>query len=148
MVNLVLFDDKLSKILKYEISAINSHLPTKRVSLSAAIDGKREYVRRDNSKVSIDQKEIELLNSLCPPSKRKSVLLPIIIVRRRNLGAGAYVITGELVAQYLVLKALGKIEDDWINFMDSYKGKLSILYKPELSELRKKLPTCTVLGFS
>ncbi len=144
----MLFDDKLSKILKHEILEINSHLPTKRVSLSAAFDGKTEYIRRDNSKVSIDQKEIELLNSLCPPIKRKSVLLPIIIVRRRNLGAGAYVITGELVEQYLVLKVLGKIEDDWISFKDSNEGKLSILYKPELTELRKKLPTSTVLGFS
>lgn len=144
----MLFDDKLSKILKHEILAINSHLPTKRISLSAAFDGKTEYTTRDNSKVSIDQKEIEILNSLCPPSRRRSVLLPIIVIRRRNLGAGAYVITGELVAQYLVLKALNKIEDDWKGFKDSNEGKLSILYKPELTELRKKLPTCTVLGFS
>ncbi|GAI75804.1 unnamed protein product, partial [marine sediment metagenome] len=67
MVDLVLFDDKLSKILKHEILVINSHLPTKRISLSAAINGKTEYITRDNSKVSIDQKEIETFP--CPGCK-------------------------------------------------------------------------------
>ncbi len=143
------FDDKLSNFLKYEIDSINSHLPKKRVPLNVALKGYNVYVSRDNSQLYIDKKEIDLLLSICPSEKEKEVLLPFLIIRRRDLGSGTYVISGELIDKFLVLKALDKFEGSWGEFVEIPHPKhLTFLYKPDLIALRKILPTSTVIGFA
>ncbi len=78
-----------------------------------------------------------------------SVHLPILIIRRRDIGQGTYVISGELIEQYLVLKTLEKIEIDWNKFLEKQLASKDIyLYKPDLIQIRKRLPTSTVIGFS
>lgn len=143
------FDDKLSNFLKHEIDSINSHLPKKRVPLSVALKGYNVYVSKDNSQLYIDKKEIDLLLSICPSKKENEVLLPFLIIRRRDLGHGTYVISGELIDQFLILKALDKFEGTWVEFIENPNPKhLTFLYKPDLITLRKILPTCTVIGFA
>ncbi len=142
-------DSKLIKFLKHEIDSINMHLPKKRVSLEMALKGYNLYFTKENDQIYIDKKEVQLLKDLCPPDKHKSVYLPILIIRRRDLGAGTYVISGELIDQYLVLRALTKLEENWQDFTEKeYKLHSFFLYKPDLIELRKKLPTSTIIGFS
>ena len=143
------FNDKLTKFLKHEIDSINIHLPKQRVSLDLALKGNNIYISKENSQIYIDKKEISLLHRLCPETKMKSVHLPILIIRRRDLGAGTYVISGELIDQFLVLKVLNKISEDWETFTQREKSLNSFfLYKPDLIELRKILPTSTIIGFS
>ncbi len=143
------FDDKLSNFLKYEIDSINSHLPKKRVPLSIAKKGHNVYVSKDNSQLYIDKKEIDLLLSICPTAKENEVLLPFLIIRRRDLGLGTYVISGELIDQFLILKALDKFDGTWTEFIENPLPKhLTFLYKPDLITLRKKLSTSTVIGFA
>ena len=143
------YDDKLSSFLKHEIGSINSHLPKKRVPLSVAKKGPHVYVSKDNSKLYIDKKEIDLLLSICPTAKENEVLLPLLIIRRRDLGLGTYVISGELIDQFLILKALDKFEGSWTEFNKNPLPKhLTFLYKPDLIALRKKLSTSTVIGFT
>ena len=143
------FDDKLSNFLKHEIDSINSHLPKKRVSLSVALKGYNVYVSNDNIQLYIDKKEIDLILSICPSEKEKDVLLPILIIRRRDLGLGTYVISGELIDQFLILKVLDKFEGSWVEFIEIPHPKhLTFLYKPDLITLRKMLPTSTVIGFA
>lgn len=143
------FDDKLSNFLKHEIDSINLHLPKKRVSLCAANKGYNLYISKDNSQLYIDKKEINLLLSICPNEKENEVLLPFMIIRRRDLGPGTYVISGELIDQFLVLKALDKFKGLWVDFIKNPLPKhLTFLYKPDLITLRKILPTSTVIGFT
>jgi len=143
------YDDKLSNFLKHEIDSINLHLPKKRVPLSLANKGYNVYVSRDNSQLHINKKEIDLLLSICPTKKENDVLLPFLIIRRRDLGRGTYSISGELIDQFLVLKALDKFEGTWIEFIKKPLPKhLTFLYKPDLITLRKILPTSTVIGFA
>jgi len=143
------FDDKFSSFLKHEIDSINMHLPKKRVSLESALKGYNFYVSRENNKLYIDNKEVELIRSLCPEEKTSSILLPILIVRRRDIGRGTYIISGELIEQYIVLKAIDKISTTWKNWLEEHPSSKEVyLYKPDLITLRKKLPTSTVIGFS
>ena len=142
-------DDKLSNFLKHEIDSINLHLPKKRVSLSVASKGYNFYVSKDNSQLYIDNKEINLLLSICPKSKENEVFLPFMIIRRRDLGLGTYVISGELIDQFIILKALDKFKGLWGEFIENSPPKhLTFLYKPDLITLRKILPTSTVIGFA
>ncbi len=147
--NFVGYDDKLSKFIKHEIDSINVHLPKKRVSLIDAKQGDNFYITRDDSQLYIDKKEVDLLLSICPEEKAKDVLLPILIIRRRDLGRGTYIISGELIEQFLVLKAIKKFDGGWREFRkNSNLSALTFLYKPDLIELRKVLPTSTIIGFS
>lgn len=150
MVNLVGFDnDRITKFLKHEIDSINLHLPKKRVNLEMALKGYNFYVTKEDAQIYIEEEEVQLLRELCPTEKQTKVFLPILIIRRRDLGAGTYIISGELIEQFLVLKALGRIEEDWKQFTKKeYKSNTFFLYKPDLIELRKKLPTSTIIGFS
>jgi uncharacterized protein (UPF0216 family) len=142
------FDDKLSNFLKHEIDSINLHLPKKRVPLSLANKGYNVYISRDNSQLHINKKEIDLLLSICPTKKENEVLLPFLIIRRRDLGLGTYAISGELIDQFLVLKVLDKFKGTWVEFIDNPLPKhLTFLYKPDIITLRKLLPTSTVIGF-
>ena len=142
-------DSKLTKFLKHEIDNVNMHLPKKRVNLDIALKGYNLYITKEDSQIHISKKEIQLLSELCPRERYKSVYLPILIIRRRDLGSGTYIISGELIEQYLVLRALEKIDTSWDQFTKKeYKPKSFFLYKPDLIELRKKLPTSTVIGFS
>ena len=145
----LVFDDKLSNFLKHEIDSINMHLPKKRVSLDLALKGYNIYVCKDNSQLYIDKKEIEKINSICPKNKHKEVFLPFLIVRRRDLGKGTYVISGELIDQYIVLQILEKTDKKWDDFLKNPLPKhLTFLYKPDIINLRKELPTSTVIGFA
>ena len=143
------FNDRLGNFLKHEIDSINQHLPKKRIPLKLASQGYNYYINRENNQLYIDKKEIELLQSLCPKGREKDVYLPIIIIRRRDLGVGTYVISGELIEEFLVLKALNKYEQNWEEFLKNPPEKIKkFLYKPDLIKLRKVLATSTVIGFS
>jgi uncharacterized protein (UPF0216 family) len=125
------------------------HLPKKRITLELALKGYNYYVSRENNKLYIDMQEVELIYSLCPAEKVSSIHLPILIIRRRDVGTGTYVISGELIEQYIVLKALEKIDVDWKKWLEEHPSSKDIyLYKPDLISIRKKLPTSTVIGFS
>ena len=142
-------DDKLSKFLKYEIESVNLHLPKKRVSLEDAIKGKNYYISREDIELYINKKEVDVLSQICPVKKHKDVFLPILIIRRRDLGKGIYVISGDLIDQYLVLKALNKYDKEWDDFRKNPLPKNALfLYKPDLIEIRKTLPTAIVIGFT
>ncbi|MFW9852090.1 MAG: DUF61 family protein [Candidatus Thorarchaeota archaeon] len=142
-------DDKLSKFLKHEIESVNLHLPKKRVSLEDAIQGKTYYMSREDVELYINKKEVDVLSKICPVRKHKDVFLPILIIRRRDLGKGVYVISGELIEQYLVLKALNKYDKEWDDFRKNpLPTNALFLYKPDLIEIRKILPTGIVIGFT
>jgi uncharacterized protein (UPF0216 family) len=143
------FDDKLSKFLKHEIDSVNLHLPKSRITLQMAEQGNLHYTNREDAQLYINKKEIQMLLNLCPKEKYKDVYLPILIIRRRDLGSGTYVITGELISQFLVCRAVNKYTESWEKFKnEEHSPSLTYLYKPDLIELRKVLPTCTVIGFT
>ncbi len=145
----VSLDDKLSKFLKREMESVNLHLPKTRVSLEDAIQGKNHYMSREEVELYINAKEIDILSNICPEKKHKDVFLPILVIRRRDLGEGVYVISGDLIEQFLVLKALKKYDKEWDDFRKNpIPTNALFLYKPDLIEIRKILPTGIVIGFT
>jgi len=145
----VSLDDKLSKFLKREIESVNLHLPKTRVSLEEALQGKNFYMSREDVELYINEKEIEILSKFCPEIKYKDVFLPILVIRRRDLGKGVYVISGDLIEQFLVVKALKKYDKTWDDFRKNpLPTNALFLYKPDLIEIRKTLPTAIVIGFT
>jgi len=148
-VNNLSFGERLSNFLKHEIDSINDHLPKTRVSLVNALEGYSFYVSRKNERFYIDQNEVKQLHKLCPEDKRKNVYLPMIVIRRRDFGKGVYVISGELIEEFLILKAIGKYKKSWREFLkDPPPQTMRYLNKQDIIVLRKVLSTSTIIGFS
>ena len=79
--------------------------------------------------------------------RMRDLFLPILIIRRRELGSGVYAVAGELIDEYVVARAIGAYDGSWLEYLENRKNPLYI-YKPQLLLLRKKLRTATVIGFA
>ena len=100
-------DDKLSKFLQIEIDQINTHLPSKPVKLSV-LDGLKiqGYKSRDGNFTYFSTNEINQIKNMIPKDFWKHIQLPIIILRRRDLGTGAFTIGGTEENSYVTEKIL------------------------------------------
>lgn len=90
--------------------------------------------------------EIDAIVEAIPKQFWGNVLLPIIITRRRDLGGGAYMISGSQANIYLILSSFNQL----LQF-DSWKLEQSenqIVYKYNLRSIRKKWKTVSVIAFS
>lgn len=139
--------DRISKFIQTEIDQINVHLPIKVMSLANLIKSEQYEVQsRDGSIIQFDQKEIEFIKQLIPKNYWNQVLLPIIITRRRDLGAGSFTVGGSDPNLYIILSLFEKLPkyEIWkINKRESY-----VIYKPQLKKIRKELDTTTTIAFS
>ena len=84
---------------------------------------------------SFDRRELEVLASMVSREERERLKLPIIIQMDRKLGRGAARISGRVESK-VVARILGKEPSDDL-----------IVYRPEVTILRRKLPTTTQYMF-
>ena len=137
---------RLEKFLQFEIDNINNHLPKVTVPLKIALNQESpQYVCKDGTKVTMSKKELELISSLIPSIEWPSVKVPIILLRRRDLGIGAYTVAGSLQNLYVVKKLLGE-KTSWWEF--KYKDPSFVVYKPMLRTIRRALPSTSVIGIT
>jgi len=140
--------DRLSRFLQTEIDQINTHLPAKPIQLSLILKMKQpKYKLRDGQFSDFNSDEIESIKEIIPEKYWKQVLLPIIILRRRDLGAGAFTVGGTDPNRYLIEKLFA---DDLPSFeiWRVEKKDIKIFYKPQVRIIRKTYPSTTVIGFS
>ena len=145
---IIFMDDKLSKFLQIEIDQINAHLPSKPVKLSV-LDGYeiQGYQSRDGNFTHFAKNEITHIKNMIPKNFWKHVQLPIIILRRRDLGTGVFTIGGTEENSYVIEKILDDNLSNYLIWKNSETNQ-KILYRPDIIIIRKFLPTTTVLGFS
>jgi hypothetical protein len=120
------------KLLQHELARLNVHLPRRKISLKEALSSPKPSVETRGGGIHFFKRaELELLSSLLPEKDWEKLQLPILIALEAKLGKGAARILGETEAR-VVGKLLGK----------PLTQKL-IIYRPEISILRGKLPTTT-----
>lgn len=99
---------------------------------------------RDGGEIIFDKAELEMVARLLPKELHRQLRLPIVLLRRIDLGPGVFSVSGGRVEAYLTLKLLSR------------KGEVSLdkvelplyVYRPEVQELRQRLRTLTVIGFA
>lgn len=122
----------VEKILAVEQAKLSAHLPAKRIALSEALLSSRPFVPlKSGQRHHFDKKELEFLASLLSPEEYDRLKLPIFITMDRHLGPGTARITGEPEVKILA-KILGKQPVSEL-----------LIYRPEISVIRSKLPTTT-----
>jgi len=131
--------DILEEYLRYELRIIHSYLPYTRKTLGELLlERYPRILLRDGTYHYIKRRELEFLASLIPKEYWSKLKIPILLEVAPEYGEGAIVIRDPIEAM-VVAKVLG------IEY--SGNNKL-IIYRPQVAELRSKLPTTTQYVFS
>ncbi|MEM4699785.1 MAG: DUF61 family protein [Candidatus Nezhaarchaeales archaeon] len=134
----------LKALLKHEVERINEHLPKEFKTLEELLSMDDPCVKaRDGGEIIFDRAELEMIASLLPKELHSQLRLPIVLLRRMDLGPGVFSVSGGKIEAYLALKLLSRREVA----LSDVEVPLYI-YRPEVQELRRKLRTSTVIGFA
>jgi uncharacterized protein (UPF0216 family) len=99
----------------------------------------------DGSSILLKTQELEELAKLVPSEYHDRLKLPIIIIRRIELGKSIYTLSGERIEEYTVQKLLGKTQDDYYQTINVREPVF--LYRPEVSELLRMFHSLFVIAF-
>ncbi len=140
-------DRFLDVTLQNELRELNKHLPKNRKTI-------RELLTEDfptvsamgGEKITMKGDEVEALSAELPDSLRDRIKLPIVFLRRRELGAGAFTLLGDSYEEYALSKLLGDYKGTLEDFIRS-RGSPTIFYKPQVSELMRRFHSLIVVGF-
>ena len=136
----------IERLIEHEIDSANDHLPVRRIPLSELVDSDSPSFKTRGNEVSAFLKdEISMLAEKVPSIHHGSIMLPIVILRRRDLGSGIYTVTGSKAELFLVHRFVGL---DGLGWDEINRWKPVDRYaRPQIQILRRKLSSTTQLGF-
>ena len=140
-------DRFLDTVLQDELRKLNRHLPKNRKTL-------RELLSEDSPEVTtvggetthLRKNEIEAFSVSLPESLLDRVKLPLVLLRRRDLGAGTFTLLGDVYEEYALAKLVNGFEGTFADFKES-KDPLLVFYKPQVSELIRRFHSLITVGF-
>jgi uncharacterized protein len=134
-------------ILQEEIRRLNQHLPKQRRTIADLLKEETPQVSSiDGKSIMMRREDLERLASLVSTDALEKIHLPIVFIRRSEMGRGAYTVLGDKPEAYAVARALGSFSGE----LEEYRrqsGPELVVYKPEISELMRKYHSLIVIGF-
>ncbi|WP_457751490.1 DUF61 family protein [Thermococcus sp.] len=130
---------KAEDLLRREISRVNMHLPSRRLTLSELLEMDEPRVSlRDGSEHYFRRSELEYLLSLLDETEIETLRLPIIL-EISTLYRGYFGVRGRIAV---------KVIDIILGEYDVLEERSEALYpRYLLPKIRKKLPTTTTYAF-
>lgn len=129
--------DTISKIIDIEIRRINDHLPVSSKSLKELLREETPSVKtRGGDDIVLLKDELRALAKLIPEEKHSNVKLPIVALRRIDLGRGVYTLIGNETTVEAFKEILNVDKDS------------EYLYRPQIFELKRKFSSLVIIGFS
>jgi hypothetical protein len=133
-------------LLGRELRKLNTHLPKQRRTLKELLGETDPTLPTvDGSTIVLRKQEIEELARIVPRGYHDSLKLPIIVLRRMELGKSVYTVAGDKVEEFTVKKILGKTAAEY-HMMNLDENPL-FLYRPDVSELLRRFHSLVVIGF-
>lgn len=127
----------VDRLIKFELSKLNVHIPKQRLSLKDALRSAEPHVIAGDGSVHVfKREELEFLAKMLPETDWEKLRLPIFISFDLKLGKGAAKIIGNIEVKVVsqILRKEGT-------------GDELLIYRPEVAILRKNLPTTTQYFF-
>jgi len=90
--------------------------------------------------------ELEELSRSLPAEANTRVKLPIVLLRRRDLGPGAYTVMGDRYEEYAMLLLAESFKGSFEEYREQ-KSDMVILFKPQISLLMRRFHSLLILGF-
>ena len=139
-------DRTFDALLGREIRKLNTHLPKQRRTLSELLKSTDPTIEAlDGSSILLRTSELEALAKIIPKEHHARLKLPLIVLRRMELGRSIYTIAGEQIEEFTVKKILG-ITD--LGYHQMYTDRdPSFIYRPQVSELLSRFHSLVVIGF-
>lgn len=138
----------LEKAIQREIDTANDHLPSATIPLSELIASESpHYVTRSGESSAFREEEIEMLSNEVPAECQSDLRLPIVILRRLDLGPGIFTVAGGKVELFLVQRMIiGHVDLPWSDIR-TWKP-VNTLARPQIQMFRRKMPSTTCIGFT
>jgi uncharacterized protein (UPF0216 family) len=134
-------------MIENEIDASNDHLPAKKAALSELLQNNTPSFDTRGGETSLFLKdELEMLAEEIPSRYHEEFMLPIVILRRMDLGIGIFTVAGSKTELFLIHKILGQEQLDWDDLV-SWRP-VDRLARPQVQLIRRKLSSTTTLGFT
>lgn len=134
-------------VIQNELKKLNTHLPKNRKSIRDLLaENPPTVVAINSEKLVMKKEEIEALSRALPESLLDRVKLPLVLLRRRDLGTGAFTLLGDSPEEFALSVLLGEYDGTFSDFQQSRRSPL-IFYKPQISELMRRFHSLIVIGF-
>jgi len=134
-------------VLQNELRKLNTHLPKNRKTIrELLVEDSPSVSSVSGEKVTMKKAEIEALSAELPEALRGRVKLPIVLLRRRDLGAGAFTLLGDSYEEYALSRVLGDYDGAEPDFRQA-RESAKVFYKPQVSELMRRFHSLIVIGF-
>lgn len=139
-------DRAFEALLGREIQKLNTHLPKQRRPLGELLKVNDPAIEAvDGSSILLKTSELNELGHLVPQEYHGRLRLPIIVIRRMDLGKSIYTVAGERVEEFIVKKILGMTGLDYHQMYADQQP--NFLYKPQIFELMRRFHSLVVIGF-
>jgi uncharacterized protein (UPF0216 family) len=133
-------------LLGRELRKLNTHLPKQRRSLKELLTETNPTIPTvDGSTIILKKEELTELARIVPIEYQDSVKIPIIVLRRMELGKSLYTVSGDKAEEFTVKKILGKTNAEFHAM--HFDNEPLFLYRPDVSELVRRFHSLVVIGF-
>lgn len=137
----------IERLIQNDIDSSNDHLPSKKAALIELIQSDSpSFLTRGRETSLFLKDEIAMLAEEVPSIHHDEFMLPIVIIRRMDLGTGIYTIAGSKTELFLISKILEQNNLRWDDLV-SWRP-VDRLARPQVQVVRRKLPSTTSLGFT
>ena len=146
----VVMSDRYERILKTlfkdETKKLNQQLPKATKSLSELLTENEPSVETiGGSQIIMKKSELVEMARIVPRDYQDKLRLPIIVLRRIELGRGTFSVMGDNVEKFTVKHILGLTK---LSFDDMDKEKEDFfIYRPQVQELLRKFKSLIVIAF-
>jgi uncharacterized protein (UPF0216 family) len=140
-------DRFVDAVFREELKRLNSHLPKDRKTLEDLLaDSSPAVSSVSGHPIRMKKEQLEELSQSLPAEGPKRIRLPIVLLRTRDLGTGAFRILGDPYEEYSILLLTNTFNGTFEDFRGQTHGTVTI-YKPQVSQLLRRFHSLIVIGF-
>jgi uncharacterized protein (UPF0216 family) len=140
-------DRFIDALLRDDMRRLNSHLPKSRRTLKELLnDPAPQVAAASGDLIKMKKRELEELSHSLPTEADTRVRLPIVILRRRDLGTGAFTVMGDRYEEYAMSLLAAAFQGSFEQFKEQKSAQV-LLFKPQISLLMRRFHSLLVLGF-
>ncbi len=134
-------------MLRDEMRKLNQHLPKDRKTLKELLtEDMPNVLAVGGQPIQMRRNELEELSSSLPRDGKDRIRLPLVLLRRRELGPGAFAVLGDPYEEYAVTLLVRSFKGTFEEFKRQRPDPL-MFYKPEVVALLRRFHSLVVLGF-
>lgn len=135
-------------VLRDEMRRLNTHLPKNRRTLEELLSDPSPSVESvSGHSIRMKKEQLEELSKSLPEDSAKRIRLPIIFLRRRDLGPGAYIVLGDPFEEYATRLLTGAFRGTFEEFKKQNQT-VGTIYRPEISLLLRRFHSLIMIGFA